>query len=38
MKKYRIRKGSFIDTMIPFMVMAIVICVMGFGTHIIDGI
>ena len=38
MKKYRIRKGSFIDMMIPVMVLAIVIFVMGIGTHMIDGI
>ena len=38
MKKYRIRKGSLIDMMIPVLVMAMVIFVMGIGTHMIDGI
>ena len=38
MKKYRIRKGSLLDNLLPVFVLAVVVIVAGLGTHIIDGI
>lgn len=38
MKRYRIRSGSLMETLLPMLVMALVIVLTGLGNHFIDGI
>ena len=38
MKKYRIRKGSIMESLLPALVLLMVVLVTGLGNHFIDGI
>ena len=38
MRKYRIRKGSFLDNALPILVVLVVVIMAGVGNHFIDGI
>ena len=38
MKRYRIRKGSPMETILPMLALIAVFLVMGLGGHFIDGI
>ena len=38
MKRYRIRKGSLLDNLLPVLVLAAIVIMTGLGNHFIDGI
>jgi len=38
MKRYRIRKGSFLDNALPFVILLTLVIMAGLGNHYIDGI
>ena len=38
MKRYRIRKGSPMETILPVLALMALIMAMGLGGHFIDGI
>lgn len=38
MKRYRIREGSIMETLLPMLALLAMVLVTGLGNHFIDGL